>query len=330
MFIRTAAFFIFAFLAPPAVAACVGDNYLDRMTDAQKANLSAAVADMPYAEGLVWTATKDNTTATIIGTMHIYDPRLEAIRAKISDTIQNADLIMLEATPKEEALLQELIITDPGRLFIVDGPTLPDLVDETTWSLIAEAATQRGIPSFMAAKMQPWYLSLMLAIPSCAMADVAVGIRGLDQMITDDAMAANVPLQAVEPYTTLFDIFQNDTIAEQVDMLRVSMLMPDLQQQMFVAMLDRYFAEDVGRLWEMSRIALADVPDIDPAEGAIMFADMEEALLNTRNRNWIPVITQALQTNDDVVVAVGAAHLIGDQGVLRLLENEGWTLTRVP
>lgn len=313
-----------------ADAACVGDSYFDLMTDAQKTQLSSSVADLPYAEGLTWTATKGDDTLTIVGTMHIFDPRLDAIRSKVADAVQNADLIMLEATPEEEAKLLELITTDPGRLFIVDGPTLPELLDEETWQLVVDAATQRGIPSFMAAKMQPWYLSLTLAIPACAIQEMLSGVSGLDKMIIQDALDANVPLQAIEPVTTLFDLFKGQTIEQQIDMLRVNMLSPDLQQQMFVSMLDMYFAEDVGRLWDMSRIAMAEMPELDPAEGMAMFEDMQDALLDSRNRNWVPEIIDATNDHDDIVVAVGAAHLIGDQGILQLLENQGWLITRIP
>jgi len=328
MFLRTAATFIFSLVAVPAVAACVGESYLDKITPDQQTQLSAAVADMPFAEGLIWTATKGSATITLVGTMHIYDPRMERLRERLADTVANADLVMLEATPVEEAKLQELITTDPGRLFIIDGPTLPELLDEETWQLIAAAATERGIPSFMAAKMRPWYLSLTLAVPTCAMPDLIEGARGLDQMIIQDAQAAGVPMQAVEPYTTLFDLFKDSSFDEQVDRLRINLLAPDMQEQMFVAMLDRYFAEDIGRLWEMSRIALSDVPGLDPAEANAMFDEMETSLLNNRNRNWLPVIAEAATQYDNSVVAVGAAHLIGDSGVLQLLENEGWAVTR--
>ena len=61
-----------------------------------------------------------------------------------------------------------------------------------------------------------------------------------------------------------------------------------------------------------------------------MFAQMQEALLDRRNRNWMPVIEQATQAHDDVVLAFGAAHLVGDQGVLQLLEDAGWTITQIP
>ncbi len=330
MFLRSTAALMFALIGLPAVAQCVGDSYLDQLTDAQRSELTTTVSNIPYAEGLLWTATKNAATITVVGTMHIYDPRLEAIRSKIADAVQTADLVMLEATPEEEVKLQELIVTDPGRLFIVDGPTLPERLDEETWQIVADAATQRGIPSFMAAKMQPWYLSLTLAIPACAIKEMLSGVSGLDKMIIQDALDAGVPLQAVEPVTTLFDLFKDQSIEEQIDMLRVNMLAPDRQQQMFVAMLDLYFAEDVGRLWDMSRIAIAEMPELDPAEGMAMFDEMQDALLDQRNQNWLPVITEATQDNDDIVVAVGAAHLIGDLGILQLLENEGWKITRIP
>lgn len=314
----------------PAAAQCSGASYLDQLTPAQQSTLDDMVADIPYAQGLVWTATKEARTITVIGTMHIYDPRLEPIRARVAGQVAEAGVVLLEATAQEEAQLQNLIVTDPGQIFIVDGPTLPEMLDEETWALIADAATQRSIPAFMAAKMQPWYLSLMLAIPGCAMSDAIAGARGLDHMIQDDATAAGIPVQALEPYTTLFEIFQTAPIEEQVDLLRVNLLAPDIQQPMFVAMLDRYFAEDVGRLWELSRLAMNTLPGVDPDQAALLFDEMQDALLDTRNRNWMPVIAEAAAAHDRVVVAVGAAHLIGEEGVLQLLENDGWTLARLP
>lgn len=321
---------LLAGLAAPASALCVGESYLDTMSDDQLDQLAQVVDALPYGEGLTYSATRGDDRLTIVGTMHIYDPRLESIRARVSADVQGADLVILEATATEEQQLRDLITTNPGLIFIVDGPTLPELLDEETWAQLADAASQRSIPGFMAAKMQPWYLSLLLSVPPCAMDDLIDGATGLDKMIASDAEAAGVPVMAIEPFDTLFGLFDEAPIDAQIDMLRINMLAPDMQSAMFVAMLDRYFAEDVGRLWEMGRIAMSDVPGIDPEEGQTMFTEMEEALLFTRNRNWIPVITEATADHDDIVVAVGAAHLIGELGILQLLEDEGWTISRFP
>lgn len=329
MFLRRTLTTLFILLGLPVAAECTGANYLDQLSASQTAALTAAVDDMPYAQGLIWQASKDDREITIVGTMHIYDKRLLPIRDSLRDAVTGADLVLLEATPKEEQQLKDLMLTQPDLLFINEGPTLPELLDAETWTLIADAARSRDIPAFMAAKMRPWYLSIALSIPACAMPDLMAGNRGLDAMITEDAIAANVPMQALEPYTTLFDIFQKDPIEDQIEFLMISLAAPDQQEQIFVATLDRYFARDVGRLWELSRIAIADTPGLTQAKAAEVFAETEQALLIDRNLSWIPVINTAAATHDRLVIAVGAAHLIGDYGLPQLLENDGWALTRI-
>jgi uncharacterized protein YbaP (TraB family) len=54
----------------------------------------------------------------------------------------------------------------------------------------------------------------------------------------------------------------------------------------------------------------------------------EDVLLNNRNRNWIPVMKKKMSANS-TFFAVGAGHLGGQQGVIRLLRKEGYTVTPV-
>ena len=328
MFLRAVATAVFTALSLPAAALCVGDSYLDQLSIDKQQMLSSAVADIPFAQGVVWDARKDDQNLRVIGTMHIYDPRLEPIFAGLSASIVTADLLLVEATPDDQTALQSLMVTDPGQLFLTEGPGLPDLLDNETWELLAQAAADRSIPSFMIAKMQPWYASLLLAMPPCAMDDVVAGKLGLDHMIMDAATDAGVPMQSLEDFTTLFSIFQDESLEDQIAFLRMNLLVPDTQQQVFVAMLDRYFAKDIGTLSEMSRLTLADMPDMDLETANVLFDETQEAILDTRNRAWLPVITQATEIHDNVVVAAGAAHLIGENGILNLLQNDGWTLTR--
>ncbi|MFN3663871.1 TraB/GumN family protein [Yoonia sp.] len=311
-----------------AAAQCTGTSYLELLSDEQRMELDQATADMPYAQGLIWDATRDGQVMTVVGTMHIFDPRLVPIYDMISQDIAAADLIMLEATPDDQRALEAMLVEQPDMFLITEGPTLPDLLDDGTWALLSDASANRGVPGFMAAQMQPWYLSIILAIPPCAMEGLASGIEGLDGMIGTLANENDVPMQALEPITTLFEIFQTGTIEEQIDMLRLSLISPDMQQSMFVAMLDSYFSGQIGELWEVSRIAVADVPGLDPETGAALFDEMEDALLNRRNRDWMPVIADAMAENDTVVLAFGAAHLIGEDGVLNMLANDGWELER--
>lgn len=54
----------------------------------------------------------------------------------------------------------------------------------------------------------------------------------------------------------------------------------------------------------------------------------EDKLLNNRNRNWVDVMPNIMAEQPTLFV-VGAGHLCGDKGVLRLLEEAGYTVEGV-
>ena len=57
-------------------------------------------------------------------------------------------------------------------------------------------------------------------------------------------------------------------------------------------------------------------------------ADNQDQLLNNRNINWIPVIIKAM--NDKPTFSgVGAAHLAGENGVIKLLRKKGYKVEAV-
>ena len=314
-------------IAAPVAADCGGPSLLDQLTAAETAALQTQTSQIPYASGTQWIATRGADTVTLIGTLHLADPRLAPVHAGLQDAVAAADVVLLEATPFEMALAESEFATNPDLMFITDGPTLPERLDDATWNALAEAATARQIPPFLAAKMQPWFLSMSLAIPACAMANIAAQEPGLDQMIMGTAEYADTPMLALEAYDTLFDIFRSGTPDEQLEALKLSLLAPDLQQAMHIATLDAYFDEDIGKLIALSRVVIGrfNLPDVEQASQ--MMAEIERAVLDDRNRAWMPVIAKTMQSYDDAVLAVGAAHLPGDVGLLRLLEAEGWTIS---
>jgi uncharacterized protein YbaP (TraB family) len=76
----------------------------------------------------------------------------------------------------------------------------------------------------------------------------------------------------------------------------------------------------------MSREAALDAaPDRTQAEAD--FALLEDVLLLRRNRVWLDTLVPAA-AGKRLVVAVGAAHLSGDGGLLEGLRKAGYSITR--
>lgn len=324
--LRALTFALCAFTAPLA-AQCTGDSLMDRLTATERAELDAATASMPFARGLLWHAERDGKEIVIAGTMHIGDPRLDPIIDRIEPHLAQADLLLLEITPREQATMQTALAQDPSIMFLTDETTLPGLLGDETWGALAAAAAERNIPPLMAAKFRPWFLMLSLSMPTCAMGYLAEPQNGLDQMLMARADAEDVPMQALEPWDTIFTLFEQGTLEEQLDFLRMGMLDAEVQEEMFVAMLDGYFAGNVAEVWELSRLSLRFIPGIDPADAEAMFDMTQSVLLSDRTRAWIPVIEAATKDHDRIMVAAGAAHLPGDDGMLALLAAQGWTVS---
>lgn len=319
------------FLMPAlAQAACSGPSLVDRLTAEQRADLERATARMSYGEGLFWTARKADRQITLAGTMHLFDDRHALLLDRMAAPLAEAGLLLTEMAPGDETAMQRAMARDPSLVFITDGPTLPERLSEDDWQELAEAARDRQMPGVMAAKSQPWFLSMTLSIPPCAMGDLIAGKTGLDHMIMDRAEAEGVPIASLEDWRTIPSHFQAIPMEDQIDMLRMALMAPDLQEEAFVAMLDSYFAGRVAEIWELSRLS---IELLDPAERAAAragFEMTEDLLLDARNAAWLPVILDAAERHDRVVVAAGAAHLPGETGILALLEAEGWQISPLP
>ena len=56
--------------------------------------------------------------------------------------------------------------------------------------------------------------------------------------------------------------------------------------------------------------------------------ELYEALIVDRNLRWLEAIREWLQRDEDVLLVVGAGHLVGEDGLVRLLTKEGVRVTQ--
>ncbi len=313
----------------PALANCDGADLRETLTASEDAALAESVQARAYPTGNHWRATRDGEVLHLIGTMHLADPRFDAVVADLEPVVISATRLLLEMTQTEEAALEQELARAPD-MIVLSESSLPELMEESEWALVAEEMTARGMPPFMTAKLRPWYVSLLLAIPSCMPLDEAAR-NGLDARLEAIAEDADVPTQALEPFDTAFRAFQTAPIDMQINMLRASLLGPDVGEDLFETMGNSYFDEEHAEGWALAQVLGPRLSPLEVAENDEIFALMERELLVERNRAWIPVILAALaETDGPIVAAFGAAHLGGNDGVLALLEAEGFALERLP
>lgn len=316
-----------ALAATPADAVCTGVDMIAALPEAERSAIEAAADAAPFARGNLWQAERDGQRITLVGTYHLDDPRLAPILQAVEPALTGATRLLVEAGPEEEAALKARIAAEPSLIVNTDGPTLPESLPPEIWQQLSEALAERGIPGFMAAKFRPWYLSMMLSVPPCALSEMSAP-HGLDRRLIDRALAAGLPVQALEPYDTVFHIFDALPQEDQLSMITASLAMEESSEDMSATLAARYFAQESRLIWEFTRAETLKLPGYTPERVAREFATMEAAMMTGRNRAWIPVIEAAAQ-DGPILVAFGALHLSGDEGVLNLLARSGWTVTRL-
>ena len=311
--------------ALPLRAECIGTNLINALPADERAALEARAHAVPFAQGNLWQAHRDGAQITLVGTYHLDDPRHAATLTALGPAVQSASTLLVEAGPEEESALQADVAANPERLILPSGPTPPEALGEDNWQRLSDALRARAMPPFMAAKMQPWYIMVMLSIPACQFAETA-SANGLDKQLIAQAQAAGVPVRAVEPYDTIFTIFDSIASPDQYALLMQAVDAAEAGDDMAVTLSDSYFAGENRLLWEFTKVDAQSRSGLTPEEAERYFALMEEVMISRRNHAWIAPI-EAAAAQGPVVVAVGALHLPGEAGVLNLLAQNGWTIS---
>lgn len=317
---------LFALPVQAMAQSCGTRDLIAELSAADRARLDALVAPHPYPTGNIWQGVKGDTTVTVVGTIHIPDPRLADMVERLEDTLANSDLLILEATAEDEAGLQTLAAEKPEMFFITEGPTLIDILGEEEWAEVNDRLAALGIPGFLAAKFQPWYLSITLAIPPCAIASIQSGAKGLDRRLENIAAASDVPLAALDDTEAVLRIFADEPLEDQLDGLRITLETQADGDATSSTLIEAYFDGRIRESWEFGRI-LVEQSGIE--NGAELFEEVNQTLLVGRNEDWEAKINALIADKRNVVIAVGAAHLSGESGVLMALDRAGYTLAPV-
>ena len=110
-------------------------------------------------------------------------------------------------------------------------------------------------------------------------------------------------------------IFDNIPPEDQVEDLKEMLNDEEKIASVYRKMIDMYKQEDIQALYDYLVSYYDDPEEID-------------LLLDARNKKWIPKIVE-FSTEDSSFFLVGAGHLAGEQGLIKLLRKEGYTVRAV-
>lgn len=330
---RCVLFLFSVFCASASWANCAGPTAFEALDPQTQADLTTKADASPFSQGLLWQVEKGGHRSYVVGTVHFPDPRLNALVDQVAALIGETDQLFLELTKEEDEVLGQKLETDPSLILLPDGATLIDELGEENWAEVAAKLKELGIPPFTAARFQPWILGFTLSIPKCATKALQRGALGLDRLLEKEAINLELPRQSLDDVDQLLHLLTSDPIDKQIADLKAGIESGVLDQEDTPAdVLNLYFDEQVQLIWthmeyQSQRAALKR--GVDWGDVQQQLGQMEQALIIQRNQSWMRVLAQELGAKPSTVV-VGALHFPGENGLLLMLEQSGFSVTRIP
>ncbi|SFK96158.1 TraB/GumN family protein [Shimia haliotis] len=317
---------LFSFAPEAATALCKGTDLRKSLSAQDRARFAQQAAKVPFHEGIIWEARKVDQIIRIVGTHHAGDRRHRKVVADASRFLRNADLLMLEMRTQEIGPQWDAVYQNPKVLTRSRGPYMSQLLRKDLWDQLSFRMQLYGFTPDQLNRIQPWFISGEVVRGDCDPFGWDRS-KGVDARLERIARSARVPMVSLETLEESLRTISRQPIRDQVRSIEL-----DMQSEAEIANMSTTLrsAYHDGKLVEGMLVNEAFMYrdlNVSRSEVARLQRSHDKYILDERNKNWMPRILARKEKR--IVVAVGAAHLPGQYGVLNLLRAKGYTLTQV-
>jgi uncharacterized protein YbaP (TraB family) len=263
------------------------------------------------AHHILWEVKGKHNTIYLLGSVHML---------KVADSALPA--AALHAYAMSKFLVMELDLNGVGAESLLEsgaeletlpeGQSLADAAGPQLYAKLLVRAQPLGLEPEILSHFQPWFAALMLQQFELAKSgfDPAAGV---DEQFAVLAQADHKPIIGLETIDEQLGFFAHLSLEQQREFLRSTLQDSATAESEADAVVQAWQRGDTVKLEQLLREETNESPEL------------YRLLTTERNRRWLPKITQLLNGDDNYLVIVGALHLIGHDGVIELLQRQGYT-----
>lgn len=278
----------------------------------------AAVRAVLPAEGqgpALWVISDADSTLYLFGTVHVLRPTTAWGSARVDAAFDSASEIWLEISNPDDAAAVLPLIQQHG---LSPHRPLSSLLSAEQFADLDAAAKTIGLSGAQMEPMRPWLAALQLSMAPLVKAGYDPQ-SGVELILKSRAEAAGKPLRGLETIDKQIGILASLDEADQLAFLTETLGVFDNAATELDQLVNAWAAGDVDAI---TRLGVDEMKAISPA--------VYEALLVRRNTDWANQIQTLLEGSGTTFIAVGAAHLAGDDSVQQILTQRGVTVTTAP
>jgi uncharacterized protein len=275
---------------------------------------ATAVAQKPGGQFLWKVEGPGGSAAYLLGSLHVLTPEFYPLSAAINKAFAESKTLV-EEVDIDETSDPMVMMAALSKAMLTDGRTLDQIVAPDVYAEVKKRAEKAGMPMMAIQRMKPWLVAITLMAPTLQAAGFKPEL-GIDRHFFDRAKDSGMKRQALE------------TMAYQLD--RFDSLSPSLQEALLKTTMEDLDAEvegvkELAEAWRFGNVAAMEKMTLATLKEA---PELYQRLLVERNHNWIPHVEKCLTDKAGCFIVVGAAHLVGPDGLPTLLAKKGLKVTQ--
>lgn len=264
-----------------------------------------------FSKGLLWKVSKGGKfQGYVLGTIHSEDPRVMAAGDKLATYLDKVEGLAIEVELTPEAMTEVQMA-----MMLPDSTSLKEMIGEQLFASLVPVAAKYGVPEIVLQRMRPWAIAMTLSMPP------SKGGLPLDLKLFAKANSAEKVTSGLETLHEQLSVFTDMSESDQVMMLKETLEFHDQIAVTMEQMHEIWLQKDLKKLMEMNE-KLMTIGD------QAMNERMMKKLIDERNVRMVERSIKLFEQRT-TLIAVGALHLPGKNGVLAGLKAKGYKLKAV-
>ena len=258
----------------------------------------------------LWQVDGDNATVYLLGSIHLLRPDDYPLADVIYAAYDDAESLLMELDLDDlDEIEMAKLINEMGRA----DTSLKQMMGDEAFELAKQKALLLGLDLNRLNEIEPWYAAL--TVVNLQMMRLGFDpANGVDLHFATRAAEDGKEIEGLETARFQLSIFDDLPMDQQRELLLVS-----LDEAVELADL----VDDMVAGWKSGDSEQLETMLLESFQ---QFPDVYQEIIVDRNLRWTDVIEPLLDGNADVLVVVGALHLVGDDSVIAMLEDRGHTV----
>lgn len=266
-------------------------------------------------KSFLWKVQSKHGAIYVLGSIHYLKQENYPLKKSIQDAFENCQTLVFEidlssATPERA---QQLMLE---KAHYRDGTLLQQHISLQTYKLAERRAQELGIGISQMSPFKPWFVALSLL--SLKLQKMGFDPNyGLDRFLADQAKRGDKIIRGLESLEFQFGLLDQLSPSEQDSMLRQTLDELDLLDKSLDQLVESWLTGNARAVEDLLLASMKEYPAV------------YRKVVIDRNRRWLPDLIKMLEQGEKALVVVGAAHLVGQDGLIELLKQRGYTVEQL-